>query len=567
MSSQTEKDTARNKSKQNGGDGGTIERMSQREAAAGLNLAGNDSTSGRKKPMPTFAEREAAAGLNLAGNDPTSGRGKPMPTFAEREAAAGLNLAGNNAISGRDDFYNKRKKFNSAWSSFDAEEMAAGASEQFKEDVDVVRDVAIWEADFNNITLDPFTLIKKLFDDLSGDLVNAIPTESDFNAVLQGVFSSLTRQSSTPSSVASSLVALFAPLYTIINSVNSRVTQLLQGGSGIKSTLQNLFSNEGAFPRNGDFIYTTEFGNIYNIFEVSSPRGNFNPPDNLIYSINFSLNINGDQRNFIAIATLPVPNIAEMVKSLLEFPLDLMSKGISNGLSSLTTSSFDGIISGLQSLFTELDAVIQQILGQIQSLLSSIAILEGQITFLQGQISALWAQSGLNTTAIAALTTEIAALQLQVTAIEAEVLDHETRISDLELVLDSFDDVDVIGADGNYVTLKVLESTAGGTAKREITWMDVTTGLGIRSSFLIAQNEPTPTPATGAVDYRKVDYIHPDGTTYTVYPIVKITGPQAGPTDTNDFPNYGKDTVSLCENGTPVEKEILTQTPTQTPTP
>lgn len=51
----------------------------------------------------TMAAREAAAGLNLAGNDPMSGRGGKTPTMAEREAAAGLNLAGNDTMSGRHD--------------------------------------------------------------------------------------------------------------------------------------------------------------------------------------------------------------------------------------------------------------------------------------------------------------------------------------------------------------------------------------------------------------------------------------------------------------------------------
>ena len=58
-----------------GEDGGTSERMSQREAASGLNLAGNDTMSGRGGPMPTMSEREEAAGLNLADNDTMSGRG------------------------------------------------------------------------------------------------------------------------------------------------------------------------------------------------------------------------------------------------------------------------------------------------------------------------------------------------------------------------------------------------------------------------------------------------------------------------------------------------------------
>ena len=65
--------------------------MAAREAAAGLNLAGNNPMSGRGGKTPTMAEREAAAGLNLAGNNPMSGR----------EAAAGLNLAGNDTMSGR----------------------------------------------------------------------------------------------------------------------------------------------------------------------------------------------------------------------------------------------------------------------------------------------------------------------------------------------------------------------------------------------------------------------------------------------------------------------------------
>jgi len=61
---QAAKDTARAKSRQNGGDGGTSARMSQREAAAGLYLAGNDTISaGRGGVGPTFSDREAAAGL------------------------------------------------------------------------------------------------------------------------------------------------------------------------------------------------------------------------------------------------------------------------------------------------------------------------------------------------------------------------------------------------------------------------------------------------------------------------------------------------------------------------
>ena len=65
-----------------GDDRGTGDRMSQREAAAGLNLAGNNTMSGRGQPMPTMSEREEAAGLNLAGNNTMSGRGDPFYQFS-----------------------------------------------------------------------------------------------------------------------------------------------------------------------------------------------------------------------------------------------------------------------------------------------------------------------------------------------------------------------------------------------------------------------------------------------------------------------------------------------------
>ena len=57
-------DTAAAKAKQNGGDGGTAADFADREAAAGLYLAGNDTISaGRGGSGPSFADREAANGL------------------------------------------------------------------------------------------------------------------------------------------------------------------------------------------------------------------------------------------------------------------------------------------------------------------------------------------------------------------------------------------------------------------------------------------------------------------------------------------------------------------------
>ena len=54
-----------------------------------------------------------------------------QPTFTEREASAGLY----GTTVGRDDFYTKRDRQGSMWSSFDSSEMLAGSPMEFKADI------------------------------------------------------------------------------------------------------------------------------------------------------------------------------------------------------------------------------------------------------------------------------------------------------------------------------------------------------------------------------------------------------------------------------------------------
>jgi len=102
---QAAKDTAAAKAKQGGGQAAkdTAKAASRTSRDKGHSKGGSEAKGGS-----SMDQREAAAGLNLAGNDTMSGRGGEGQTFAEREAAAGLNLAGNDTMSGRggsDPFY------------------------------------------------------------------------------------------------------------------------------------------------------------------------------------------------------------------------------------------------------------------------------------------------------------------------------------------------------------------------------------------------------------------------------------------------------------------------------
>ena len=94
---------------------GRLDRVAEKEARASATQARRDKTAEaqarseqRKGPNPsnaksTMDQREAAAGLNLEGNDTMSGRrgGISIPTMDQREAASGLT----GTTSGREDSF------------------------------------------------------------------------------------------------------------------------------------------------------------------------------------------------------------------------------------------------------------------------------------------------------------------------------------------------------------------------------------------------------------------------------------------------------------------------------
>ncbi len=125
----------------------------------------------------------------------------------------------------------------------------------------------------------------------------------------------------------------------------------------------------------------------------------------------------------------------------------------------------------------------------------------------------------------------------------------------MEATLEAATDVSVMMADGTYGTVSTLSYTPGGTARREITWVDSETGYGLRASFIIADGEAAPVGNIEAIDYRKIDYIHPTGVTYTMYALVRITGTEAGPVDSADFPNYGIKDIDIVNTSNVAEKK------------
>lgn len=124
---------------------GRLDRVAEKEARAATTQSRRDKTAEaqarseqRKGPNPsnaqsTMDQREAAAGLNLAGNDTMSGRrgGISIPTMDQRESAAGLT----GTTAGREDsFYSYQSRPSNPWQSVDSEAFAPMSLMEFKDE-------------------------------------------------------------------------------------------------------------------------------------------------------------------------------------------------------------------------------------------------------------------------------------------------------------------------------------------------------------------------------------------------------------------------------------------------
>lgn len=393
----------------------------------------------------------------------------------------------------------------------------------------------LWDVTLTGVELDPLTLMKSVLDDLITNWNNAIPSEGDFDTVIDSLVSNLTRSSTPPASVSSSIENLFNNLQGVIDSIQSTADGILNNVSPISTTLGSFFESLERYPKDGDYIYNDVLGIAYTVFEkrTERPAGTANPSGNLIFRVEFSVTLNAGEeneqtKNFTALTLFPAPDIGGLLETLLNYVLKLIELSLANGISSVLTGLASGILSGLNNLYNELLNII-----------NSIPAFDP--TYLENAIDAL-------ELAMQAVEDRLDIIELAQDALE-QALDA------LEATIDGSVTVKVIGADGNYHTIKVQEDTTGTSAKQEITWIQSSDGTGRRASFLVDDSWSSLSNIED-IDWRQINYIHPDGTTYQMQCLVKITNNEPFD-DTNA--NYTITAIEVCTATGKQSKNFLLQ--------
>lgn len=536
----------------------------QRESS---NPFGNNSSSNQAEQERAgernkrFDESEKANGLT----DTMSGRGMIDPTFLERETSAGLSNT-TSGYSAEDSFY----KFAGSipkespvveWGVHDNSPALLDPLEDPQPDPVEGGTPRLWAINLSDLNLDPFTVASKVMNSTLNDWIGQVPTASELTSIFTNAFADIDRESGSPPSIYAAVEGLFSGMSGVVNSIQSQIDSLLNDFSGISSSLSGHFNGLGEFPRNGDYVYTNEFGIVYTIFEkVSGGAGQASPTGNLIFRVEFDVTVEVDGEDvittYVAITTMPAPDVSALVDTILQYMLSFLQQSIASLAEGVLQGVFEGIVGGLNALFTEIEELLE---GLLTDILARIAALEALMAGILADITALFANVDNLWDAIDVINGLIDDIQTEILEVLAEALLLNARVTAIETQLEAAEDISVMMADGTYGAISVLSYTPGATARREIVWVDSITGYGRRTHFLVADGEPATTPTGQDYDigYRKVDYIHPTGVTYTMYPLMRVTGAEAGPVDSNDYPNWPITDIEICENNSPVSKQAL----------
>lgn len=426
--------------------------------------------------------------------------------------------------------------------------------------IDELRPPRLWKIAFEDVNFDPISKVAELIEELLNDFTNVVRNpnqfKSIFNSFLDGLSGSFqTGNAGSGSGTKNAVERIFSPIFALIERVDAFVQEKLGDIMPIRSTLENYFDNLGRFPRDGDYIYTDEFGIIYTTFKETEEKGVKFPKENLMFRVKFTLGKSEDSEgvNFYAMTTFPNPDIASIVKMLLTAFVNFISNLFGAIFEGLISAMLNSIAKALHFLFEFLMELIENLQELINSLFEAFENLKN-------------AFNNLDIPSLSGVNEKISSLKAQLDTLEKllkgeldesgnKIKGELEKINDLikeakkeiEDLIENAVPLKIIAEDGKSHEIKVFEDKVGEDKRKEITWIDSNNGVGHRAKSLIWDEQ---SPNVQDVDWRFMEFIGANGTSYTA-PIL------TRPNEVNENGKASPATVTVCDGSNEAKKTFV----------
>jgi len=367
---------------------------------------------------------------------------------------------------------------------------------------------------------DPFSIAADVLQSVIGSI--SIPDSASFITTLAGYFTDVLNGGSAPSKATiTTLVG------TVINDVSdlfgnieaATTAELASRATGIPGTLEAYFSaTDAPAPHNGDYIYNEGIGIVYVIFRQVEGV----PSSNTIFRVPFDVN----GTTWVALTTFPAPDIGALLQTIANLVFTAVG-----ALMSLLAAL---IVNSIMALFE----FISEILPLIEEAIAAA------IEILRAALTALIDALGLRIDAIEALLANITTANL----INRDGWMETVTVLNSEVIGDIKEPVTYLRDDGGAITADMLfwNNVPGVNRKKEITWMDSSTGIGQKAKVLVWDHTA---PNIVDVDWRKIYWMGQNGTHWAAKVLSLNTEGYPKIEDYSPGPLYNAADVVTCDNG------------------
>lgn len=371
----------------------------------------------------------------------------------------------------------------------------------------------LWNIDLGGIVPDPMTILADVLNAIIGVAFSGIgDAETIAEDLVEFFIAAILEEEEPELSDITEVLNSVLNFNTAIANAEFIANQIVDAfGIGIAENIASYFLAQGSAPKDGDYLYTEQFGIVYTIFRQQAGI----PSPNAAFRVQFDVPTDFDDpesatTTFVAMTLFPAPDIPALAASLAYAILGILQTSL--------VSLISGILSAIIKSLIEIKPLIEELIEA----------------------------------AIAALMALIVALQAAVATLIA-------KVAAIEELLANAPEVPLVDIDGFAQNVKVLGAIQGADQRVEISFIRSSDGYGAKIKTLgwagIA-------PIVEQVDWREINYLGQKGEKYKVKVITRIL--EGYPKEESAGGQvFEVETRTLCnpETGESEDKELLLKNP------